>query len=187
MKSPWTFVAQLVTRRRSGGDTADKPEHEGDGARSSAAAKALPMPEPERLIEHELRLPDDEATTQGTERTSTGTAGSESENAAPPASAIAEPRRPAQTQEPQSAPAVRPKPARPRKNDAAKGRLAASAPGQSAEEAAVASEQVVEHRRTGNPLMDLDEEIRQLRNQLSVKLRQQNAQLKTMLKRYEGR
>src|ERR1700748_1922557 len=70
MKSPWKFVAQLISGRRTQDDLEDKLQLEGNESSSKKAMKALPAPGSDALLERELRLPGDARSTEIVDETS---------------------------------------------------------------------------------------------------------------------
>lgn len=194
MKSPWRIVAQLVSRRRVSDEA---PETATDAKGNGDALKPLSMPAPELPPAEDIEFPsgegefsdveptapaDAERETRDTQLEQRGTETKSSETIID-ISAVADvaERDPISGSRPTDL--VEPSP--PQKSKAVKKRLTLVEDSAAAPDDVALPQRSPADTRHENPLTDLDAEIVQLRKLLAEKLRQQNAQLRALLKRYD--
>jgi hypothetical protein len=181
MKPPWKFFTQLISRRES---TTPGQAIEHDGGPKSIESKSQPAPAPEATSGAEQ---DDQSPSSVPVETTAANA-SDVDTAAPASVTVQAEEQKAEAVEerepPRDKPSVKPR-AKP-SSLAGKGRTnrMAQSPVAARAEPVPQIPSVSE-----NPFFDeaasLDEDIRQLKDQLAQKLRLQNAQLRKMLERFE--
>ena len=199
MKPPWKFLARLISGRRPSATSGQTIEHDSDPklieiALQPASAPVLASPEATSAPEHdhEIRSPDPvERTTADTSKVDAAAPASPTDEAGEPNTRAIDEQEPPAADLPASAPASKPGeppsiPPGKHSRAARKGRV-----DRIAQSPVIADAEPVRQSpsATGNPFFDeaasLDEDIKQLKNQLAQKLRLQNAQLREMLKRFE--
>jgi hypothetical protein len=196
MKSPWKLVAELVSRRRASGRT-DTFETERNANGNGDSLKALPVPAPSPLPEQNDQVPEAEEAIAHAEpsvprKEGSGTRdvqlelhiGAISSETNIGVSPVADARKSHATSGFRSPVLV--EESSPRKGTAFRKKRLGSAEGEMVAVTNIPRPQPIPlDTKIENPLTDLDAEIVQLRKLLAGKLRQQNAQLRSLLKRYD--